>query len=369
MALTSDVVAGEAARPAASYRASLVTLLLAVWFTGGLFLDAWAHNNVPQLESFFTPWHAVFYSGFVATAGWLLWTCRAALREQRWDIRSIPAGYASSLVALGIFALAGVGDTIWHLVFGIEQRINILFSPTHLALGASMFVIVTTPLRAAWADRSLPASPGLARLLPAVGGLSLAATIVLLFLQYANALTFSSVDVVVALSGVEEDWTANLVSSIAVTNLVLVVPVLVLARRWRLPFGSVTLLYLPVAALAAAVTGFDNVDLLVGLLVAGVCVDGIGRWLRPTPDRPLRFLSFAALAPLVNWTIYIAAAYLTPRPMFAAPDGTMRGTEGMVELYTGVPIVQALVGLLIAAVVLHGRSESAAPPSVSITRG
>lgn len=359
MSLTPNVVAGDAAvaRPAASYRANLVTLLLSVWFTGGLFLDAWAHNNVPELESFFTPWHAVFYSGFVATAGWLLWTCRAALREQRWDIRSIPAGYASSLVALGIFALAGVGDTIWHRVFGTEQNIDILFSPTHLALGASMFVIVTTPLRAALADRSLPASPGPWRLLPAVGSVSLAATIVLLFLQYANALTFSSVDVVVALSSVDEGWTANLVSSIAVTNLVLVVPLLILARRWMLPLGSVTLVYLAVAALAGAVTGFDNVDLLAGLLLAGVCVDVIGRWLRPAPDQPWRFLSFAALAPLVTWTAYIAAAYLTPRPMFIAPDGTTRGTAGVVELYTGVPIVQALIGLLIAAMLLHGRAD------------
>ena len=296
-------------------------------------------------------------STFVATAGWLLWTCRAVVREERWDFRAVPAGYAPSLVALGIFALAGVGDMIWHGLFGIEQEINVLFSPTHLALGASMFVIVTTRLRAAWADRSLPASPGLRRLLPAVGAVSLAATIVLLFLQYANALAFSSVDVVVALSGVDEGWTANLVSSIAVTNLVLVLPLLVLARRWRLPLGSVTLLYLSVAALAGAVTGFDNADLLAGVLFAGVGVDVIGRWLRPTPDQPLRFLGFAALAPLVTWTAYIAAAYLTPRPMFAAPDGTMRGTEGMVELYTGVPIVQALLGLLIAAVVLHGRAD------------
>jgi hypothetical protein len=38
---------------------------LSVWFLGGLVLDGWAHNHIPELESFFTPWHAVFYSRFL----------------------------------------------------------------------------------------------------------------------------------------------------------------------------------------------------------------------------------------------------------------------------------------------------------------
>ncbi len=38
----------------------LITLLLSSWLIGGVFLDGWAHNTRPQLETFFTPWHAVF---------------------------------------------------------------------------------------------------------------------------------------------------------------------------------------------------------------------------------------------------------------------------------------------------------------------
>jgi hypothetical protein len=347
----------DAVRPPASARTDLVAFLLSLWFTAGLFLDAWAHNNVPQLETFFTPWHAVFYSGFVATAGWVLWTCRVALRDPRWDVGLVPVGYASSLIALGVFALAGVGDMVWHRVFGIEQRIDILFSPTHLALGASMLVIVTTPLRSAWAD---PA-PRRGRLLLAVGSVSLAATIVLLFLQYANAFAYSNVDVVVALSGAEEDWTARLVSSIALTSLVLLIPLLVIARRFPLPLGSVTVLYLPVAVLAGAVTGFDNVSLLISLLVAGVCLDLLAQWLRPAADRPWRLHAFAALVPLVTWTAYVATAAFTPRPTFLAPDGSAHAIDGLVELYTGVPIVQALLGLVVAIIMLLGREDRRGP--------
>src|SRR5947209_4133421 len=91
-------------QPVASPRANIVTALLGTWFTVGLFLDAWAHNNVPKLETFFTPWHAVFYSGFVATAAWIGWTVRDALRSGRPDFRSMPAGYASATVAVAGFA-------------------------------------------------------------------------------------------------------------------------------------------------------------------------------------------------------------------------------------------------------------------------
>ncbi len=58
-----------APRPRLRPGEELLTVLLATWLIIGLFLDGWAHDNVPELESFLTPWHAVFYSGFVATAG------------------------------------------------------------------------------------------------------------------------------------------------------------------------------------------------------------------------------------------------------------------------------------------------------------
>jgi len=343
----------HAARPAASYRTNLITWLVSAWFTVGLFLDAWAHNNVPELETFFTLWHAVYYSGFAATAGWLLWTCRGMLRTRRWDPASVPVGYAPALVALAGFSLAAVGDLTWHEVFGIEQSIDILFSPTHLVLGASMLVIVTTPLRSAWADRSLPREPGLLRIFPAVGALSLATTIVLLFLQYANAYTYSGVDIVVALSGVDERRTSEVVSAIAVTNLVLLVPLLLLLRRWSLPLGGITLLYLAIATLSGAVTGFTNVAVLVSLVLAGAGVDLLTRLvLRPNPARRLSVASFAAVVPLATWIAYVAVAAATPRPVFLGPDGSTHGTDGMIELYAGVPVLQAALGVLIAVVMV-----------------
>src|SRR5262245_38823285 len=49
--------------------------ILGAWLLGGLYLDGWAHIHVPGLETFFTPWHAVLYSGYLAGAMALLVTC------------------------------------------------------------------------------------------------------------------------------------------------------------------------------------------------------------------------------------------------------------------------------------------------------
>jgi hypothetical protein len=38
-----------------------------LWLIGGLHLDGWAHHHI-RLDTFFSPWHAVLYSGFGVTA-------------------------------------------------------------------------------------------------------------------------------------------------------------------------------------------------------------------------------------------------------------------------------------------------------------
>jgi hypothetical protein len=341
------------APPSATYRTNLITIVLGTWFTFGLFLDAWAHSNLTELESFFTPWHGVFYSGFVCTAGWILLNAHTAWRAGGSRIRAIPPGYAAATVAVAGFAVAAAGDLSWHTVFGIEQSIDILFSPTHLGLVTAMFVILTAPLRAMWADRSLPEAPGTRRLLPALLSLSLATTLVLLFLQYANALTLDGPPVVIGLSVREEQLTADLVSAMALTNLVLLLPLLTLARRWVLPFGAATMLYAAVGALSSAITAFENFEMIVGLLIAGLGVDLLARQLCPTPRRRTQWLLFAGLTPLLTWTVFFVTAFLT--------TSTMGGTwpEPMVELYTGAPLLQALLGLLAGVVLVPGTTDDA----------
>src|SRR6266545_2451986 len=74
----------------------LITAVLGTCMVGGLLTDAWAHTNiVNQLESFFTPWHAMLYGGFAATAAWTFWLgFRRRHGVPRWWRNAWPAGYA-----------------------------------------------------------------------------------------------------------------------------------------------------------------------------------------------------------------------------------------------------------------------------------
>src|SRR5260370_7734944 len=54
--------------PPHSIRFDWAMAILSAVFVGGLFLDGWAHTHGRVDQSFFTPWHAVFYAGYAMTA-------------------------------------------------------------------------------------------------------------------------------------------------------------------------------------------------------------------------------------------------------------------------------------------------------------
>ena len=125
-----------------------VIALLASWMIGGLYLDAWAHH-VFTLETFFSPWHAILYSGFLLLATVLVSTAIWNVTHGAGWRAAMPRGYALSLVGVGLFMVGGVADLVWHSVFGIEDSIEWLLSPPHLFLAFGGGLIVTGPLRAA----------------------------------------------------------------------------------------------------------------------------------------------------------------------------------------------------------------------------
>jgi hypothetical protein len=349
--LRERLTAPVESRPRASYRQNLVTVLLSLWVMVGLMLDAWAHNNIPELESFFTPWHGVFYTGFIATAMWVTWVIwRNRPASGPITFAAVPVGYGLALVGLPLFAVAALGDFTWHTIYGIEQDLKILFSPTHVMLAASMILIFGAPLLSVQSDPTLPARPSLRRLLPAVLSVALTTTLLMVFLQYANALLWSPWDIWYALSADgsgQPGWPnpVELVSKIAVTNVVMLIPLLLLAARRQAPPGTATILYATLAGLAAAITEARSPGTLVAIIAAGVLVDLLLWRLRPEPGRRTAYLLFAGLAPLVTWACYIAAASIRAG-----------GVPTVTEYWTGIPAVAALIGVLVGVVCLPPRS-------------
>jgi Tol biopolymer transport system component len=182
-------IAPRSSNPPSSRAFEWLMGVLAALLIGGLDLDIWAHSHGKVDQSFFTPWHAVLY-GAMALNGIVLGIvmARNVLRNGYPWRRALPAGYGLSLIGVIAFAIGGVLDLAWHTLFGIEEDIQALLSPTHLILATSAALILTGPLRSA-AIRISGATPARWRELgPAVLSVAAVFTLLGLFTQFAHPL-------------------------------------------------------------------------------------------------------------------------------------------------------------------------------------
>jgi hypothetical protein len=117
--------------------------LCSLWSACGFLLDTWAHGHVP-VETFFTPYHAVAYSGIFA----------GALVLAVYGVRgAIPRTYRIPLLGIPLFMLSGVADLAWHTLLGIEEGVDAVLSPTHLGLGLGILLISSGPIVSAIRNR------------------------------------------------------------------------------------------------------------------------------------------------------------------------------------------------------------------------
>lgn len=317
--------------PVGSVRFDAIFVLLSAWLLGGLAIDGWAHTHGQVDTSFFTPWHAVFYSGFMAVGLFLFVNQWRNLSKGYPLRRALPAGYELSLVGAAVFAVGGVGDMIWHTLFGIERALaETLLSPTHLLLAIGMALIMSGPLRAAWFR---PERSGGWRTL---GPMLLSATMIWCILSFFTAFAhpYTEIYATQASRSANAYLTQNNgVASIILQTIVLSGIVLLLIRRWKLPFGALTLM-MTLSTLIMCVFQ-DYFSLVPGAAVAGLIADLVLMWLKP--DKPSRFYSFAFLVPLVFYALYFISLQLT------------QGRIGWsIHLWMGSAFVAGIAGLLVS---------------------
>lgn len=165
-------------------RFEFITVLLSFWYIGGLFIDGWAHNHGITDESFFTVWHAVFYSGFAVVAAFYAYTVWNNVNQSKAWSQVLPKGHHLSLVGIVIFALGGGVDMLWHEILGIEEDIEALLSPSHLMLGAGMLLIFSGAFRA-FAFRKRDENKWI-HWLPAVLSMTFTVSVLMFFVQYLS---------------------------------------------------------------------------------------------------------------------------------------------------------------------------------------
>jgi hypothetical protein len=314
-------------------------ILLAIWFLGGLYLDGWAHNNLASsLESFFTPWHAVFYSGFLAVAsyhGWLMWYNQ---RQGYAWLAALPSGYELSLWGLIIFAAGGLGDMLWHEILGIETGIEALFSPTHLMLATGIALIVAGPLRSTSYRLRTTETADWRTLFPLILSMTFLLSLFTFMTQFA--FLFTDPWVLIGRRPGSESEIRQVVGVLAAllhTGLVMgtVLPVL---RRWRLPAGTLTfMLTVNVALMGWMRDDFMGVPTAV---LAGLLGDMLLLWLRPSPQRANQFHLFAFLLSFALYGLFVILVEITADSWWS------------IHMLAGLPILTGIVGFLLSYLVL-----------------
>lgn len=306
--------------------------VLSCWFLGGLFVDGWAHSHGKVDGTFFTPWHAILYSGYFSMAIALIvvvWLNHT--RGYRW-LRAIPRGYELSLLGVPLFTVAGAGDLVWHTLFGFEVGIEPLLSPTHLLLAFSAALMVTGPVRAVWgrADKN----QGWRGLQPAL--LSLVAFLALLtfFTSFAHPIA----DAELVTSFVSNSLKSRAVAGLLMQTIILMGIILIAVRRWQLPIGSMTLL---ISLNTALMTVFSDTYILIpGALIAGIIADVLLWRLRPSVKRIDALRTFAVAVPIVYYAFYFATLGLTA------------GITWSIHLWLGSIVMSGVVGLLLSYVLV-----------------
>jgi hypothetical protein len=317
------------ARPRASRATDVVMLVLATWLVGGAFVDAWAHANLAELETFFTPWHAVLYSGYAACAAWISWQVVRAQDRGGRGLAGVPVAYGLGLVGLAVFALGGAGDLLWHEVFGIETDIDALLSPTHLVLFGGTLLIVSIPLRSAWARPDGRDAGSLAAFLVPQLSLALVTAVVSFFFMYFSAFASDA-------PAQGDDGLIVGIAEALVTNLILVGALLFLLKRWQPPFGAVTILFGVVALLMTVIFAFTTVVTVIPALLGGLAADVLIRRLHPSVDRPAALQVVATAVPFVLWVAYYATFAVQGRLSWVP------------EIYSGLVVFNSLAGFALA---------------------
>lgn len=328
--------------------------LFSLWFVGGIFLDGWAHHHVAELESFFTPWHGVLYSGFLVTTVALgIYLVQYWRQEGNWQA-AVPTGYGWSLIGVLLFLAGGAGDMLWHEIFGIEESVEALLSPTHLLLAAGAVLVVTGPLRAAWQRR--PEQNTWAALWPVLVATTLLLSLFTFFTQYAHPFVDAYADMATARDhglslynflDVVNAQALGVTAVLLQTALLLGVSLFILRRwQWQLPPGALTFVW---TLNAVGMSVFhDEYRLIPAVFLTGLAADG---WLwrqqpalgadgsRLSPQRPfspptIRLFSFAI--PAMLYTLYFASLAFS------------RNIWWSVHLWLGTIILAGVTGLLLS---------------------
>ena len=104
-----------------------------LWFFIGAWIDSSAHTYlIDDIETFFTPWHAVLYSGYAFSVLVAIYV-KNKIKDYKFDV---------GVLGAVVFGIGGASDAVWHTLLGIETGVEPLVSPSHLMLFLGAFLML-----------------------------------------------------------------------------------------------------------------------------------------------------------------------------------------------------------------------------------
>jgi hypothetical protein len=309
----------------------LTAMALGAWLLCGICADGWAHNHI-HVESFFTPWHAVLYTGYLANAAFYIAAVIRAHRKGRPWRETVPSGYGLAMLGILIFGLSGIGDMTWHLIFGIEVSVSAAFSPPHLGLMIGIGLIVSGPFVAAWKRSTPPAR--WSEWLPLLLSLALTLSLMTFVTQYASPLVVLSASI----KPLRFHDQALGAISILLHAALLMGWILIAIRRWALPRGSLALVLIFNVVTMSFMR--DCFFLIPAIALAGVGADVLMWKLDVAPSHRRQFHLFAFVVPVLYYLLYFAAV------------GIAQGISWPLPLWTGSVFMAGIVSVLLSYLIL-----------------
>ncbi|MBV8424380.1 MAG: hypothetical protein JO349_04255 [Candidatus Eremiobacteraeota bacterium] len=306
--------------PPRSATLDLTIGVIGLWLASGFLLDSWAHLHVP-VETFFTPYHGVFYAAMATGAVVLIVT---ALRNRSkgytgWNV--LPAPYQQAMIGVPIFFLGGVGDLIWHTIFGIEDRVEAVTSPTHLIIGLGVLIVTSAPIRSALESRDELKT--LFSQLPLL--FSIATWLEFIHLGTAYVFEPAAARIYTPPNGIlySPDYFTNStlllykvgagVAIVLLQTLILMLFVVWVASRFKLRPGAMVVLFLTANCIIAAALTNDTllfVTYVIMSVVAGIVADILIAG-ADGPLQPPALRVFGFVVPVVYYGTYFAVTALS----------------------------------------------------------
>jgi hypothetical protein len=325
------------ARPHTTLAEDAVTAFLASYTLVALFWDGLRHNNLTGVDEFWSPPHIAMYLGL---GGLGVWIAIVLLRYQKGldilDWSAVPRGYALAFAALPLAAIAGPADFIWHEAYGFENQIDSTFSPPHQGLFYAGAMLAAIPAASAWQRRQ--AAPSIREFLPTVFSLTSVFAAMLFVVHqivpfYGGGLpaTQAFQDDIAgraeafspgadaehveglsrALTNYGDDAfpfyffsTHTAVAGILLYTIAMMGLILLMRRRWRIPAGSITVMFTFLALLWPMLSEYREAELIPALVLSGV----IGDLLLVRFAHRIRL--FALLLPPVLWALFFLCVEL-----------------------------------------------------------